>query len=160
MIRKAIESDLLEIMEIYKTAREFMKNNGNPTQWGDKYPDRDMLILDISKEQLYIYEENGTIHGVFAFIIGEDETYKVITDGEWLNNSIYGTIHRIASDGKIKGLFNKTVDYCFNCISHLRIDTHYDNRVMQHLIEKNGFINCGTIYVSDGSPRIAYEKFK
>ena len=29
---------------------------------------------------------------------------------------------------------------------------------MQHILEKNGFVSCGTIYVADGSPRIAYQK--
>lgn len=38
------------------------------------------------------------------------------------------------------------------------IDTHKDNKITRHLIEKNGFAKCGIIYVADGSPRIAYEK--
>lgn len=151
-------SDLPSILEVYKIAREFMRNNGNPNQWKDNYPEKEMLIDDISKGQLYVYEENNEVLGVFAFIIGEDDTYKVIDDGAWLNNDTYGTIHRIASCGKVKGLFNKVVTYCFSEINHLRIDTHFDNKVMQHLIEKNGFIKCGIIYVRDGSPRIAYEK--
>lgn len=29
---------------------------------------------------------------------------------------------------------------------------------MQHKIEKNGFTRCGIIYITDGSPRIAYQK--
>lgn len=41
----------------------------------------------------------------------------------------------------------------------MRIDTHENNKVMQHLIKKNGFQECGIIYVEDGSPRIAYEKY-
>lgn len=64
----------------------------------------------------------------------------------------------IASDGNTKGLLNKVVCYCEKQINHLRIDTHMDNKIMQHLIIKNGFTKCGTIYVADGSPRIAYEK--
>ena len=31
---------------------------------------------------------------------------------------------------------------------------------MQKQIEKNGFKKCGTIYVRDGSPRIAYQWVK
>ncbi len=45
-------------------------------------------------------------------------------------------------------------------MSNFRIDTHNDNKIMQHVIEKNGFIRCGIIYVKDGSPRIAYEKIE
>lgn len=49
------------------------------------------------------------------------------------------------------------MDYCKAQIPHLRIDTHEDNKVMQHVLEKYGFVRCGIVYVSDGSPRIAYE---
>lgn len=29
---------------------------------------------------------------------------------------------------------------------------------MRHILQKNGFSERGTIYISDGTPRIAYEK--
>jgi len=38
------------------------------------------------------------------------------------------------------------------------VDTHRDNRVMQQIITSQGFTYCGIIYVSDGSPRLAYQK--
>ena len=50
------------------------------------------------------------------------------------------------------------VQFCEQSINHLRIDTHNDNKIMQHVIEKNGFKRCGIIHVNDGSERIAYEK--
>ena len=53
--------------------------------------------------------------------------------------------------------WKKIMDYCKAQIPHLRIDTHEDNKVMQHVLEKYGFVRCGIVYVSDGSPRIAYE---
>ncbi len=154
----AEEKDLAEIQRIYSYAREFMKNNGNPNQWKDDKPALNVLINDIEKHQLYIVKDKNEIHGVFAFIIGEDPTYADISGGKWLSDSEYGTIHRVAGDGKIKGLFDMVLDFCGSKISHLRIDTHEDNKIMRHLIEKNRFLTCGTIYVADGSPRIAYEK--
>ena len=39
----------------------------------------------------------------------------------------------------------------------MRGDTHEDNLPMQRVLEKNGFQRCGTIFVEDGSPRIAYQ---
>lgn len=42
--------------------------------------------------------------------------------------------------------------------SSCAIDTHKDNKITRHLIEKNGFAKGGIIYVADCSPRIAYEK--
>ena len=56
-----------------------------------------------------------------------------------------------------KGSFSECLNFCKGLISHIRIDTHHDNRTMQHLIEKHGFVRCGIIHIYDGSPRIAYE---
>lgn len=158
MIRTATKNDMPTILNIYECARKFMRDNGNETQWNNNFPPEDLLYEDIKKEQLYVYEENNIVHGVFAFIVGEDKTYKNIQNGEWISNELYGTIHRVASDGQVKGLVNKIIAYCKKEISHLRIDTHDNNKIMQHIILKNGFIKCGTIYVEDGTPRIAYEK--
>ena len=66
-------------------------------------------------------------------------------------------IERIASDGAKHGIFKCAADYCKSICDNIRIDTHHDNVIMQKLIEKNDFKRCGTIYVADGSPRIAYQ---
>ena len=158
MIRIAKSEDLPAILEIYSYARAFMARNGNPTQWADKYPEESLLRNDIENSNLYVVEEARHICGVFAFIIGPDETYSLIEQGEWLSDREYGTIHRVAGDGTVHGLLQKAVSYCEQRIPHLRIDTHQDNMIMQHVILKCGFCKCGIIYVSDGSPRIAFEK--
>ena len=33
-----------------------------------------------------------------------------------------------------------------------------DNYVMQNMLKKCGFIHCGTIYLEDGEPRLAFHK--
>ncbi len=158
MITPATKKDLSDILNIYEYARAFMKRSGNPTQWADGYPRREILLQDIGKKQLYLCKDADTACGVFAFIIGEDQTYNYIENGSWLSDTPYGTIHRIAGNGTKKGIFAETVSYCESKIPHLRIDTHQDNLIMQHLVIKFGFQKCGTIYVSDGSPRIAFER--
>lgn len=158
MIRNANLNDIPEILEIYSYARNFMCENGNPSQWAGNFPSVSIIENDVYKRQLFVLEESGEIHGVFAFIIGEDETYLNIEQGAWISCEEYGTIHRVATDGKIHGFMQQVVLFCENKISHLRIDTHEDNRIMRHLIIKNGFRQCGIIHVRDGSPRIAYEK--
>ncbi len=157
-MRKAVFADLDRIMQIYDIARGFMAANGNGSQWAGGYPQESLLKEDIAEQQLYIIEQSGDIHGVFAFIVGEDETYSVIEQGQWLSADEYGTIHRIAGDGEVKGMMQTAVEFCWKEISHLRIDTHENNLVMRHLIEKLGFRQCGIIHVDDGTPRIAYEK--
>lgn len=156
-IRKAVAADLDQIMNIYQYAREFMKQTGNPGQWGEHFPPRELIEGDIEKQQSYVCVENGKVQGVFVFIIGEDPTYAVIEDGAWKNDEPYGTIHRIAGAAEAKGIFANSIAYCKGQVDNLRIDTHRDNRVMQHLIEKSGFERCGIIYVADGSERLAYQ---
>ena len=158
-IRKAELIDVEKIKAIYQYARKQMKLNGNPTQWGDKHPEEAVMIEDIQSGNSYIIEEQGIICGVFAFIVGVEPTYQKI-DGAWKNEEQYGTIHRVASNGIVKGVLKKCLDYCEKRISNVRIDTHNDNKIMQHLLEKNGYEKCGIIYVADGSPRIAYQRTK
>lgn len=154
-VRIAKPEDLPRIEEIYAYARSFMAQTGNPTQWGKTEPKVSQLKLDIAEEKLYVLESDG-IHGVFFFAIGEDPAYAVIEDGCWLSDAPYGTIHRIAGDGA-GGIVGAALEFAKTKISHLRIDTHHDNKVMQHVVEKLGFLRRGIIYVADGSPRIAYE---
>ena len=90
-------------LDIYARAREFMAKNGNPTQWGDNYPSPELLEEDIDTNRLFVYMVNGRMQAVFAFVLGEDPTYKVIEDGQWLNDTLpYGTLHRLASAGESK----------------------------------------------------------
>lgn len=156
MIRHAIEADLPEILDIYAGARKFMAENGNTVQWQNNHPPKERLEKDIEEKILYVYENDGEIQGVFAFIPGVDPTYNYI-EGAWLNDSEYAAIHRVASAGKEKGVFTKIADYCKSQIPHLRIDTHEVNLPMQAAVKKNDFQKCGIIYIADGSPRIAYE---
>lgn len=158
MIRNAILADLGPIQAVYAKARRFMEENGNPTQWAGGYPPEEMLRADIARGELFVLEEEGSVRGVFAFIIGQDPTYLYIEDGSWLSDSTYGTIHRIAGDGSTRGVLKKAVAFCEGQISHLRIDTHHDNHVMRRLIPKCGFQECGIIYQPDGSARFAYER--
>lgn len=144
-------------MEIYRFAQDFMIRTGNPRQWGHTYPDEALIRADILGGLCKVlYDETG-VHGVFALLESEEPTYRRIEDGAWLNDEPYVTIHRIAGDGQTHGLLQYAADYCKRLSANVRIDTHADNRIMQKLIERSGFQKCGTVYVRDGSPRIAYQ---
>ena len=153
-IRPATEADLEQILDIYRQARQFMAENGNPTQWKNGYPQRELLEADIRKNQLYGVFRQGKLCGAFVFFVGEDPTYAYI-EGSWRCDTPYGVIHRIAGIGG--GVFQAALDFCRTKTDHLRIDTHADNKPMQHLVEKAGFRFRGTIYVEDGSARMAYD---
>lgn len=158
IIRKAEAADMDKIMEIYAYAREQMKLSGNPTQWGDEKPYRSVVENDIREGNTYVTCDDEGVSGVFAFIIGEDPTYKVIEDGAWLNDEEYGTIHRVAAGSRVKGLLSAALDFCEKRMDNVRIDTHDNNKIMQHILEKNGYVKCGIIYIDDGTPRLAYHK--
>ena len=154
----AKEADLPRILEIYDIAKAYMRANGNPNQWNGAYPDPETLRTDIEKQRLYVYKKDGRIHGVFMLLLEEEPTYAYIEDGSWREERPYGTIHRLAGDGEVKGLFAKCVAFCEKKVKYLRADTHFDNHTMQHLLEKNGFERRGIIYLKNGDPRIAYQK--
>ena len=156
-IRNSDMTDLKQIMKIYEYAQNYMIRSGNPTQWGHVYPSEELIISDIRQGVgKVIYDENG-IHGVFALFSGDEPTYAHIEEGNWLNDEPYITIHRLAGDGQVHGLFQCAANYCKSRSQNIRIDTHANNQTMRALIARNGFAKCGIIHVRDGTPRIAYQ---
>lgn len=110
-------SDLPEILKIYARAREAMAAAGNPGQWGASFPPEELLKEDIDSNRLFVYLVNGELEAVFAFILGPDPTYAVIEDGQWLNDTLpYGTIHRLASAGKRKGVATDVITWCLGAL--------------------------------------------
>ncbi len=156
MIRLASYDDLPILEEIYDLARSFMRAHGNLKQWADGHPNKIDLSEDIKNHCLYVYEENGEIEGAFVFYIGKDPTYGYITDGQWLNEDRYGVLHKVASRQRVRGVAQAMIAYGKEQINNLRMDTHADNVVMQHFLEKNGFQAVGTIFLANGDPRLAY----
>lgn len=158
-IRPATYKDLPEIMPIYDIARDFMRSTSNEGQWINGYPTEKFITEEIEAGHSFICENSaGEIVGTFCFIIGEDPTYLKIYDGQWLNDELYGTVHRIASSGKEKGVAKACFEWCFTQCPNIRVDTHRNNIVMQKILGSLGFHYCGIIYVSDGSERLAYQK--
>lgn len=156
-IRKADPSDIKRIMEIYSFARHRMAENGNPTQWGSSYPPIGLIERDIAASRSYVICGDDIIHGVFYLAHGDDPTYKLIEDGQWLNDEPYVTIHRVAGDGQAHGIFRAAADFAKAISANIRIDTHRDNHIMQGALTREGFRKCGRIYTESGSPRIAYQ---
>lgn len=160
-IRKARIEELDTLLAIYATAKRFMEEHGNNNQWtGDDAVTADTLKNFMDRDVLYVGEEGDTIHFAFAYIQGDDPTYHVITDGAWLNDAYYGTVHRLASAGTVKGVVATISNWALEQNPNLRIDTHHDNIVMQNALKRAGFTRCGIIYLANGDPRIAYQKVK
>ena len=156
-IRPATQADLENVLRIYEGARRCMAQSGNPGQWGACYPPRETVEADIAGDRCYVCEEEGRLYAAFVLIPGEDPTYRVI-EGAWKNDLPYATLHRFASNGERSGMVDAIVDWAFSRHPNLRGDTHERNLPMRRAFERNGFVHCGTIWVEDGTPRIAYQK--
>lgn len=161
-VRKSTERDFAEMMAIYAYARDFMASTGNPNQWGPtNWPPEELIHNDIVEGKSYVCVSGGRVVGTFFFICGEDiePTYANIEDGAWGHRRPYGVVHRLAGNGSVPGIGAACIEWALRQCGYLRIDTHGDNKVMQNLLGKLGFVHCGTIYVEeDDYPRLAYEK--
>ena len=158
-IREVKPADIPEIMQVMEAAKKIMRSSGNMHQWGDGYPSETVITNDMEEHGGFIIEDAGHIVGYFAFLSSPEPTYSKIYDGEWLDDvNPYHVIHRIASYPDVHGIFSDIMDFCFSHDANIRIDTHKDNLIMQHNIEKHGFTYCGIIYLASGDERLAYQR--
>ena len=156
-IRKTKQKDIPRLMEIFAKARRFMASTGNPEQWAEDYPGRELLLKDISRSDSFVVQAGKEVIATFVLRAGEDPTYSVIYDGEWPDAGPYATIHRIASDGSRKGIFHLVMKFALKHYDSIRIDTHRDNRIMRNAILREGFRYCGIIRCWNGTERLAYQ---
>lgn len=159
-IRKTEPEQLPYVLELYAKARTFMAEHGNPHQWGDSYPEQSLVEQDIRDGNSYVCMVEGRIAATFYYHLGEDEAYRRIEDGQWLDDKPYGVVHRITSDGQTKGAASFCLNWALEQCGNLKIDTHRDNTVMQNCLKKNGFAYCGIVHVEDGGERLAYQRQK
>lgn len=152
--------DIPEIDKVYEEAKLFMRKSGNMHQWINGYPSGKDASDDIEKGQCFVVCDKEGVVAVFALIFGDDPTYSYIENGQWQNSEPYGTIHRIGSNGKYHGIMKLCLDFALKKTNNVRIDTHKDNKPMQHVLNKLGFAECGIIYIADGSPRVAFQYTK
>ncbi|MGN0202096.1 MAG: GNAT family N-acetyltransferase [Candidatus Cryptobacteroides sp.] len=155
-IRRSTEEDIPRMMEIFAAARDFMRRTGNPDQWSEDYPDRAMLLADIAEGSSHLVLKDGKTVATFVLRGGIDPTYLEIRGG-WLDERPYGTIHRIAGDGTVRGILHLAVGYALESFPTVRIDTHRDNRVMRNALAKEGFRYCGIINCWNGDERLAFQ---
>ena len=157
-IRETNRNDLEEILKIYESARQYMSENGNPNQWVNGYPDEEVILMDIENNHHFTCVDGNRLLGCFAFIEGDDPTYKEIFKGKWLDNNPYAVIHRAAVLEHGKGIGSICIEWCFSRHKNIRVDTHKDNIPMQRLLIKQGFQYCGVIYNRWGDERLAFQR--
>ena len=158
LIRRATMADVEAANAIYDEARIYMRENGNPYQWGGLYPGRADIINGITDGTSYVCEDGGEIVATFYFGIGADPTYATIYEGAWRSDAPYAAVHRIAVKYHGRGIPAFIFNECYKMHPNLRIDTHETNLPMQKVLLRCGFEYCGIIHLADGSPRMAYQR--
>ena len=160
-IRTATVADLPAIMTVLKAGRGIMLASGNLNQWPEGYPTEEMVRRDIGPGYGKVMEEEGAVVAYFACIPSPDPTYAVIYDGAWTDDEKpYYVVHRIASFPEVHGVFKTMMEYLDALTDNIRIDTHKDNRIMQHNLSKYGFEYCGIIHIASGAERLAYQRLR
>ena len=161
-IRMAYPNEINRIMEIIQDGKDSLATAG-VDQWQDGYPDQEIIFEDILESRGYVAVENQEVVAYAALYKGNEAAYNDIYDGKWEHdNYLYISFHRVAvakeAAGRgvaqtfLQGLIEGEKGPDFRC------DTHPDNKVMQHLLEKLGFHYCGKVPI-DGV-RLAYQKIK
>ena len=159
-IRPARESELPRLMELFDTARAYMRKNGNTVQWVNGYPSEDLIRQDIAQDRAFVVEEDGVEEAVFCYLAGRhvEPTYAVVSGGAWPDDAPYGVIHRLASSGKLRGVMGLCADWALSRCPVLRVDTHESNATMRAAMARLGCAERGTIILGDETPRIAFQK--
>lgn len=160
-IRKAEKDDLQAVMRLIDIGRSVMRRNGNRQQWANGSPDIDTVIRDIERGNSYICTEEGRTVGTFVLSEGPESTYNHIYEGAWIDEEKpYYVIHRIAGVPDYHGIFMATIEFSRNFTNNIRIDTHRENLIMQHILLKHNFNYCGLIYLQNGDERLAYQRIE
>lgn len=74
-IRHACHDDLDTIMSVYQHAKKVMDQSGNPGQWVNGYPSRELIEGDLRKEHLFVLENEGQVEAVFVYFIGDEPAH-------------------------------------------------------------------------------------
>ncbi|MCD7739108.1 MAG: GNAT family N-acetyltransferase [Lachnospiraceae bacterium] len=162
VLEKAGPGDAQACADILNAGRLFQREQGF-VQWADNYPNMDSVREDIASEKGFVLKVDGKIAAYLYIGFDGESAYDVIR-GAWRTKEPYAVIHRVAFDREYRGLglskamFELAEKYILaRGIREVRMDTHHENKRMQHVLEKNGFVLCGEVTLR-GEPRLAYDK--
>ena len=143
--RQAKIEDLETIWPLFLYAKETMRQRGTQ-QWQDGYPFKETIEQDIVRHYAYVVEEAGEVIAYVAnqepYIVGHRMVVGKKGRGKGLGSFMIREAEKIA---------------IIHGIRSVRVDTNFDNQVMKHIFEKEGYTYCGIIQVRDGK-REAFQK--
>ena len=156
-IRLASRDEAKNCYQCIEDARAYHKSLGFE-QWHPDYPTLQTIADDIAQSIGYSFVKGNEVVGYCCIIFGNEPAYSRI-DGAWK----YAVVHRMAFSSKARGsglsheAFQLIKDLCrAKHIDAVCLDTQEENKVMQHVLGREGFTYCGLIQF-DGGPKLAYE---
>ncbi|MFA6278214.1 MAG: GNAT family N-acetyltransferase [Pedobacter sp.] len=163
IIRPATLKDVPTVMQVVKAVVPLMNAAGN-MQWDSTYPNAAVFEKDISLNQLWVAEIDGSIAGIAAITTDQEPEYAQVG---WDINETAIVTHRLAVNPQFQGkgvavalLQQAEQNAIARNISLLRIDTNTMNEATQKLFPKLGYIFAGEIGLSfrPGLRFYCYEK--
>lgn len=163
MIRRAKLSEIEEIVSITVACGAKMTSEGIH-QWYDFYPNKEVFMKDLKREELFVLIVNDSIVGCMVISSEKDPVYNEI---EWLaqdGRNFY--IHRLAvhPDFQKKGYAKKLMDFAEafavqKNMASIRLDTFSQNLRNQKFYEGRGYIRLGDVFFPQQSehPFYCYE---
>lgn len=150
MIRKAEEIDIEPIISMTKACAKTMVAKGI-YQWNEHYPNTNVFINDIKRDELYVLEIASQVVGCIVISTYIDKEYVPI---KWLTkNGTHIYIHRLAIHPAIQGkgyaqnLMAFAEQFAIeNNYSSIRLDTFSQNKRNQKFYELRGYNRLGDIY--------------
>ena len=131
-------------------------------QWHPDYPTQQTILEDIAQNNGYAFIDENEVIGYCCIIAGDEPAYYEI-EGAWKTDQPYAVVHRMAfsrnarGTGLSKEAWKLIKDLCLSKhINAVRVDTQEENKVMQHILVREGFEYCGLVQF-DGGPKLAYE---
>lgn len=147
--RKAKENDLDSVFQVFVSAIAEMDRNNIP-QWDERYPDREILSEDISKQDLIIGRSGNEIAAVYAVSSEYEEEYD---SGAWqYPDASFRVIHRLCVNPKFqnKGIGAFALEHIETelregGIETIRLDAFTLNPYALRMYEKRGYKIVGYV---------------
>lgn len=160
-LRQAHKNEAGACYQCIEDARKYHKAQGFE-QWRQGYPTQQTILDDIAQGNGFVFTDGQEVIGYCCIALGEEPAYRSI-DGAWKTDKPYAVVHRMAFCSKARGgglsgqAFNLIKVFCHaHGVGAIRVDTQGENKVMQHILAREGFAYCGLVHF-DGGPKLAYE---
>lgn len=159
---RAGEKDLMDVLYLLRRCTGHMNRQGM-FHWNSSYPSREIVLEDILRGELYLYQDSGICKGIMVLNENQSEEYKQI---EWTaGGKKVLVVHRLAVNPVFqgKGIGRRLMEFALHFMKtegydSIRLDVIESNRGANRMYREMGFSETGSFYFPfQKSPFICYE---